>query len=515
MSDGIDFQENDGIDFQAGSPPKTVGGAVSNLGSDISGTVKAIPGMVKAVAGYPMDVMESGAVLTHGGKLADTPVAEDWKKVGSGIVNEGKRIGAGELLTGHPINAAEKFGNALYEKPLTTGLDVASLFGLKGPSAGATEVAPAAEAASAAEPLAEAATKTAPIAEEAAKVTPAPAAAAPSPVAPTTPSNLPPEIQDFLNKSSEKIKGAIPDNVKNFIGEKFNKAAETPIRGGTAGKYIQQNARGMVMKTLGASPGQLRKIGETQANKLADYAADKGLVNLKTGDIGVKEKIEKLNSESGQVVGDMRNLAGQRGAAHDMTDLLNRIHGKLGDKFESGMESGGKGSYIKALESVAKTPPTPSKIAQTVTDLFHKAKEENVAAGIHKLGPPKGPYADVARELRAANEDLLKKTLTPKEMNIYHHALEDFGASTQLGQFRNMKWSKDMGGRLPPGMGLGRAALQKILDVGGYRGMAQVQANVAKWLRENPNATTTPKEIFRHYVDESADAMDDLGEGLK
>jgi hypothetical protein len=53
------------------------------------------------------------------------------------------------------------------------------------------------------------------------------------------------------------------------------------------------------------------------------------------------------------------------------------------------------------------------------------------------------------------------------------------------------------------------------MDVIGNKGIAHVQRNIAKWLQENPSATTTPKELFRHYVDESVDAMDEMGEGLK
>jgi hypothetical protein len=328
----------------------------------------------------------------------------------------------------------------------------------------------------------------------------------------STPTSAIPEgISDLVKKYSGKAAEAVPDNVKDYV----KKASDAPLNRGTLSQYADKSARGMTMKVLGASPGQLRKIGEANANKLADFAMDKDIVNLKTGDIGVKEKIEKMNSESGQIVGDMRDLAGQRGGNHVVESLIDQIHSKLGDKYDSGMDSGGQSSYVKALQSVAKTPGTPKAIAQMVTDLFHKAKEENMAAGIHKLGAPKGPYADVARELRAANESVMSEKLTPKELNIYHNALEDYGASTQLNQFRQMKWSKDMGGRLPPGMGLARGALQKGLDTVGYRGLAQIQKNVAKWLSENPTATTTPKELFRHYVDESADAMDEIGEGVR
>src|ERR1035437_6931568 len=98
-------------------------------------------------------------------------------------------------------------------------------------------------------------------------------------------------------------------------------------------------------------------------------------------------------------------------------------------------------------------------------------------------------------------------------MKIYHSALEDYGASIQVNEGVKMKYKRDMGGRLPPGMGIGRAALQKGLDAIGYRFIGQVQNNVAKFLKNNPKALTTPKELFRHLVDESADALDEIPEG--
>jgi hypothetical protein len=462
----------------------------SNIIPDLGNVVKGAAGMVKEGAyDMPKRAIESGVEVAGGTPYSETPSGERDTQLVNTAPEQAKEMA-------RPVT---DFKNYTQEHPVQQAMNAAALFGLGKGAMGGEDIpkVPPSEPPPPAGELP-------PPAGPAGPATEIPQA----PKAP--PSALPEGISDLIKKYSGKTAEAVPDNVKDYV----KKASDAPLNRGTLSQYADKSARGMTMKVLGASPGQLRKIGEANANKLADWAMDKDIVNLKTGDIGVAQKIDKINSDAGQVVGDMRDLAGQRGATHDVGALMEKIHSKLGDKFESGMESGGKGSYQKALESVAKTPGTPKSIAKLVTDLFHKAKEENIAAGILKLGAPKGPYADVARVLRSENEALLAEKLTPKELNVYHNALEDYGASTQLNQFRQMKWSKDMGGRLPPGMGLARGALQKGLDTVGYRGLAQIQKGVAKWLSENPNATTTPKELFRHYVDESADAMDEIGEGV-
>jgi hypothetical protein len=466
---------------------------LSGLGKNALEDIKGLPGQAANIVEHPIETAKGIATFPY--------------QLGKQIGGLGKQLGEEGVE-----NTMADIGKTTYEKPVSTAIntgmnltgalaipEMAGNLALKGLAPAAAEVAPIAEEAAQAAPK---------VAQEVPPIAESPKVATPPP---ETPSGLPSEIQDYLNKAQEKVKGGIPENVKEFVSKK----SEMPINQGTAGKYIKENARNMTMKVLGASPGQIRKIGLPQAEKLADFAQDKGIVNVKTGDIGAREKVAEMNRESGQVVGDMRQLAEQKGATHNMTKLLNDIHSELGDKYSYGMESGGQGSYMKALQEASKSIPTPEGVAKTITDLFHKAKEENIAAGIHKLGAPKGPYADVARALRNANENLIKKVLSPKELNIYHNALEDYGATTQIKEFQKMKQARDMGGRLPPGMGLTRAALQKGLDVVGYRGMAQIQNNIANWLKKNPEATTTPKELFRHYVDESADALDDLQEGMR
>ena len=125
--------------------PKSLSGFASNLGQDVVGNVKGIGQLAEGLVEHPIDTISA---------------------VPGALVSEGKRIGLGELLTGHPINAAEKFGNAAYDKPLTTAFDVAPVVGAAGKALGIGGAA--GEGAEAGELAAEGAAKTAETAGEAA-----------------------------------------------------------------------------------------------------------------------------------------------------------------------------------------------------------------------------------------------------------------------------------------------------------------------------------------------------------
>lgn len=455
-------------------------------------------------------------------------VIDTVKGIPAGLAGEFERLGGKELFKEDPndqsilpMRAIKKFGQAVYDKPLTTALDltgleggVKSLVGKADSMAGALgKTAPIVEESANV-------TKTAiPVAEDVAKV------AEPPPPPPSGPGVAPSTFEEAMgipeNPASpppvtpSRGPTDIPGKISDYLQGKYEKIGDQPIKQGILSKYTEKSARDMTLKTLGASPGMVRKIGIEGANKLADYANKKGLINIKTGDIGLGEKVEGLHSQAGEIVGDMRQLASQRGGAHNVDSLISDIKDKLGSKYEAGIHSGEKGAFNKALDEITKRPTTPDAVANTISDLFAKAKNDNAAAGIRHLGKPTGPFADVARELRKANEGIISKTLSPAEYKIYQNALEDYGATTQLKEFLKMKDSREMGGRLPPGMGIMRAGLQKGLDTVGYRGLAQIQNNVSNWLKSNPEATTTPKELFRHYLDEAVDAASEAGEGLQ
>ena len=504
-------------------------GILSRLGTGAMNDIKGLGELASKAADFPVDIMDAVSGNVNPLKEDTTAAAQGVNAAPAALIKQAQEIGAQPLKmipgpTGedfkkaypenpfieHPINTAA------FLSPLRSGAMDAIGNVIPNPLKAAPEAA-IPESVLARLPRTETPSPVE-VQKSAPEATPTPDFIEPNPVNPgaaPTPKPqtglLPQSIQDFLNNQKSKV----PSDVKDFVDEKANKVGDTPLNRGTLGAYTEKSARATTLKNLGASPGQLRKIGKERAEQLADYASSKGMNDIKLGDVGRGKKIEAINKESGEMVGDMRQIAAQRGATHDMHTLLTDIHSKLGDKYSTGIDSGEQGAYNKALEEVAKTAPTPDAVAKTVSKLFAKAKNDNVAAGLRHLQAPTGPYADVARELRRANEGLLSKTLNKQGLNVYHNALEDFGASTQLREFDKMKWTKEMGGRLPPGMGIMRAGLQNTLDAVGYRGIANIQSRISKWLKENPTATTTPKELFRHYVDESAEAIHEIGDGLQ
>jgi hypothetical protein len=135
--DGIDFQPatstNDGIDFQEGNQPKSISGFASNLGSDVMNTGKSIIGAGKSLTNNlidPANILESAV----SGSIQPTKekLTQDWegiKSIPGSLMEEGKRIGGDELLKGNIGAAANKLGNAFYEKPVSTAADFAPFLG--------------------------------------------------------------------------------------------------------------------------------------------------------------------------------------------------------------------------------------------------------------------------------------------------------------------------------------------------------------------------------------------------
>ena len=144
---------------------KTALGFGKNLWEDVKGTAVGVGGLAKGLMTEPVETVTDFAT-----------------GIGPALFKEGQRIGVGKLLTGHPIKAASQFGEALYEKPLTTTLDVLPAAGAAGKALGfggkaargaklAAEAGEAAELAKGAELAGSAqAGKVAPILEEAAGV---------------------------------------------------------------------------------------------------------------------------------------------------------------------------------------------------------------------------------------------------------------------------------------------------------------------------------------------------------
>ncbi len=487
----------------------SVGGFAKNLGHDVVDTAKGVASLGIGLATHPID--------TSVGVLSGLPRA---------VVGEGKRLGIGEALTGHPINAVEKFGGALYDKPLTTALDVLPAAGAVGKALGiggeAARVAEMAAEAGKAADLGETAAKVGGLGAEAGRaVSAAPEAVdmgpevanilktAPTSAAETATESVPlgSTFQDTVanlgKHISEDVKAPL-SQVGDYLSQKYGQASANPNWANTIADYTKQHAQNMTLKELGAAPGQIRKIGVDRARALADYADQNGLVG-KTGTIGREQIIPQRLNEAGGAVGAFRKMAADRGAVVNPDDFINQIRTQLDQKYlQPGLHSGEKGLYSKALAELKRSGGRADDVADKVSELFKESKN------LDRLKQPSGPIADVARVARDINHDMISKALTPDEMKLYEHGLEDYGALTQINEFVKRRGSTEAGGRLGPGSGISRAAVQKFLDSVGYRAQAKIMRGLSDKIRSNPEIVKTPTNLFRNYADQAAEAIDEM-----
>lgn len=504
----------------------SVGGFLSNAAEDVKGNVVGLGNLAKGLVTHPIDTISS---IPHG------------------LLEEGKRIGVGELLTGHPINAVAKLGSAIYEKPLSTGLDLSAIYGAGsglvnamrgGAEAGALAEAGTKAAQTAGEGVAKTATPSLESAERVTGAAPEPLAmpqeasnilkepiSRPEPIPTHTPAPGPASTatgaaQDTLGTLTQKIPADLKNRAQELeqvLTNKYGQIAKRPGLANTLADYAEQHGQNVYAKDIGLSPAQVRKIGIDKTRDLVNYAEQNGLVGPGVGHLGRETIIPQRLEEAGGAVGGFRKMAADRGAVHNVDDLIGQIRSKLDSKYlgkvnlgdlgeVGGMNSGEANAYKQALAEVKRSGGRADQMAQTATKLFSESRK------LDKLKQPSGAAADVARIVRQANDNLIGSTLTPEESALYQHALEDYGALTQLNQGVIRRGSTELGGRLGPGSGISRMMVQKFLDSVGYRVEGKVMTKLAKFLRSNPDIVQTPKNLFRHLVDEYAEATDELGE---
>lgn len=438
----------------------------------------------------PVNIWESAAA----GSLDPTKekLSGDFEKLKGmpgAVLNEAK-----QTLT-HPIETFK-------QHPINTALNVAGAAGAVGEGLGM--LGEAGEGAK----VAELAKEPPPIPEAHGRVPPSNA----------EPINIPSEAADILKKANEPKpppppipeKPVSPDpmqQVNDYVKKQYEKTAQKPGIANVAADYLKEHSQNMTLKELGAAPGQVRKIGVDRAHELADYALENNLAGPKIGSIGREKLIPKRLEEAGGAVGAFRKMATDRGAKIEPNQLIDQVRANLDQKYlTSGMYSGQKGLYMKALSELKKTDGTAESLSDKVSEIFREAKKAD------RLKQPSGPLADVARQVRDINHNLISKTLTPEEMSLYEKSLEDYGALTQIHEFVKRRGSTEAGGRLGPGSGISRAMVQKFLDSVGYRTEAKVASKLSDFIRKNPDVMTRPKDIFRKYVDEAADAVDEMGD---
>jgi hypothetical protein len=111
----------------------TVGETMFNAGRNIQNFLPDLVKAGKVIASNSPGVAAMKAVkgLVTGDHADAAEGALDavdtGKAVGEGLVKRGEELGVGEALTGHPVEAGKKLGNAFVKNPVYTILDVASV----------------------------------------------------------------------------------------------------------------------------------------------------------------------------------------------------------------------------------------------------------------------------------------------------------------------------------------------------------------------------------------------------
>jgi len=526
---------------------RSVMGAVKNLGTDIVDTGKGVYNAAKQVipfaAKLPVNQVKSVGQMMEGTPITETDSAKDLEtmgktalQMGKGLVEEGKRIGVGELLDGHPINAVEKFGAALYDKPLTTALDVLPAAGAAGKALGiGKKAAVASTVAEEAANLADDAARAGSVVDDVVRTGPA---GAPPPInlgdeaaqilkePPKVPPQVPPTgtpgaagaaeqavpMGSTFRETVANLEKQIPQQVKeplrqvqDFVTQKYGQAAAKPGFKDVLGDAMIRRAQGMRFRELGGTPGQARiltqKIGEEGVRELMDIAKARGITRSPVGATR-RAATKALQESSGQAIGGIRELAAKRGAVHNAKNLVKEIRAQLDAEYlGKGMASGEKGAYTKALEDIKAAATTPEKLAAKITEMNRRAVK-------NKMTQPTSAVTDVANAASRINNQLIKKYLSPKEIDFYDRSLADFGASKIFERLQSFEVGREMGGRAGVG-GLMRNLKQGAMDMGGSKVMENFYDAFGPRLKSTPSLSKNLSNLTEGAIEDLIGALDD------
>ncbi len=489
---------------------KSVLGFGKNLVKDVGDTAKSLigpGGLGENLMNHPID--------TSIGVVKGLPGA---------LVGEGKRIGVGELLTGNPTAAAEKFGNALYHKPLTTGMDVlplagpaAKMIGFGGEAAkGADLAAQASKAAEAAE-----AAKGAETAAAAAEAAPGIAASDMVKMAPGAAgkSATMEAAEDFARNPPKPPPAAAPPAepfnplraVNDFVTQKYGQAAAKPGLVERVGQYLKNEAADMRGKDIGLQPRQIQSMGPgfkglEKAEALMDYAGEKGYFKPGLTDVERKSLIKTNMEQAGQKVGAIRDIADQRGAP-PIPEMLKQVKTELTKSY--GVDAPAEiQKVLKKIQAAAKENPTFSGMSDLATDLNHSK------TNMVKMGQHPGPTTDAANIVSRINNDAIRNLLNDQEKNLYTESLRDFGAHKKLEQMAASAGRKSMAGRSGAVGDIFNRIWQGVLDRGGYRMAGNVANRLGTSMVKTPGKFGSLPQFFEELAHHSGDVLDEtLGIG--
>lgn len=477
--------------------------------------------VVDDALGIGKGTLEAGSTLFNAGmgiKPQETGqrMIDMAKGLPGAIIDEGKRIGAGELITGNPIEAAKKFGQAAYEKPLTTAMDVLPLAGAfkAGKVANVSSVAD--DAVRGASSSVDDVARLAPEAPGAINLGDEAAQILKEPIAPKSAPSQGSHFQDTVSnlKNSIPVEAQEPiKQVEKFLSKKYQRLADNPSAVENIGDMMERKAQSLKFKEVGANPGQIRALyrggmSEDQIRGLSDWMDDKGITEPIRG-YTIGKRINKIAEESGRVTGGIRKIATQRGATHDPNTLVQKIRAELDQKYlGGGSASGEKGAYIKALKDIEKAPPTAEGIAEAATAL-------NKYANANKMTQPKGARTDVANVASRINNGLIEKVLSPAEIETYSAARSDFGASQIANKFYANRIGRELSGRSSGIGGLWGEAKNFVADAGGNKLFEKSFSKIGKKLKANPsmakNFGTLSEEVLNDVLSALDEVIDETG----
>lgn len=303
-------------------------------------------------------------------------------------------------------------------------------------------------------------------------------------------------VQNLKNKAQKPL-----DDVTSFLENKYGKAAKTPGAVENFGQALEQKARGMRLKEIGGTPGQIRtlrdRFGEGVINDLADLAESKGITkgffNFQTGNA-----IKDLSKTAGKNVGAIREIATSRGAVHNIEDLITKIRSELDPVYLSGSGSSQKATYMKALQDIRKSGADVHSIADTITQTNKFIKK-------NRLTQPLSATSDVMNTASRLNNELVRRFLKPAEADLYKEALKDFSASKVFDKMYGFTYGRDMAGRSGPA-----SPINFIKDVGGRKIMEKVFSKVGKKMQQSPASMENPLSLGSDVLDAIDEALDEI-----
>jgi hypothetical protein len=295
----------------------------------------------------------------------------------------------------------------------------------------------------------------------------------------------------------------------DYMTKKYGQAQQTEGLTQNLGQALEQKGRGMRLKEIGASPGQVRhlrdRFGEEMVNDLADLAEKKGVTkgffNFQTG-----KAIKNLDTVSGQQLGALRDLAVDRGATGHKAALIASIKEQLDPVYlKGGTASVHKGAYLKALKDLENSGDDAASIANTITNT------NKFIAG-EKLMLPLSATRKVMGLASKMNNGFIEKYLNPEEMALYNDNLTNVAAAKIFGKMYGFTYGRDMAGRTGPG-----GIVNFLKDVGGRKIMEKVYSQTGRKMQAMTGGLPSPKALSADVLGAVDDALteiiDQMGSG--